>query len=93
MGDAQYGKEGGLLDFIISIEICFNAGEYFLADGGEKLGIIQGRIENNRGVGNKVLLFGSVIRKIGLDPKGYNLRDAVQTAAESNVGRLHVHHN
>jgi hypothetical protein len=91
MGDAQYGKEGGLLDFIISIEICFNTGKYFLADGVEKLGIILGRIENNRGIGNKVLLFGSVIREIGLDTEGYNLRDASQTAAERNVGRLHIH--
>ena len=91
MGYAQHGKDGGLLDFIISIEICFNTGKYFFAYGGEKLGIIQGRIENNRGVGNKVLFLGGIIRKIGFNTEGYNLWDAAQTAAERNVGRLHVH--
>ena len=75
VGDAKHGKKGGLLDFIIRIEICFKTGEYVFADGGEKLGIIKGRVEDNRCSSDERLLFCGVIRKIRLDAKRYAIYD------------------
>jgi hypothetical protein len=89
---APHVEKRGLFDFLIRVKVCLQTGKDLFAHGREELGIIKGRVENNRGIKNQFLFVQGIIMEIRFHPEGKNLWNSPQSAPQRNKRRIALSH-
>jgi hypothetical protein len=81
MGYAPHVEKCGLFDLLICIKVCLQTGKDPLAQCGEELGVVKGRVEDRGGPLYQFPFTQGIIMEIRFYPKGKNLRNPLQSAA------------